>query len=153
MNVPAITQRPGKGIYTLWAPYTLCYFNTLNNSYKIYIGHQSIQACAADLCLNYVIAPKRQLVTWKIHNPAERLLNLLRPSICKNEKSLEPCNTRIRGGGGLIILWIYKEKNKLRDWKNVFTYSPWAPHTYDFAILTSLTRPRKILLVVLQIAK
>jgi hypothetical protein len=25
--------------------------------------------------------------------------------------------------GGLIRLWLYKENNKLRDWKNVFTYS------------------------------
>jgi hypothetical protein len=30
---------------------------------------------------------------------------------------------------------------------------PWAPHTYDFVVLTSLTHPRKILLVVLQIGK
>jgi hypothetical protein len=26
--------------------------------------------------------------------------------------------------GGLISLWLYKENNYLRDWKNVFTYSP-----------------------------
>jgi hypothetical protein len=25
---------------------------------------------------------------------------------------------------GLISLWLYKENHKLRDWKNVFTYSP-----------------------------
>jgi hypothetical protein len=51
--------------------------------------------------------------------------------------------------------WLYKENNKLRDWKNVFTLHipPWAPHTYDFVVLTSLTHPRKILLVVLQIGK
>jgi hypothetical protein len=24
-------------------------------------------------------------------------------------------------GGGLISLWLYKENNELRDWKNVFT--------------------------------
>jgi hypothetical protein len=30
---------------------------------------------------------------------------------------------------------------------------PRAPHTYEFDILTSLTHPRKILLVVLQIGK
>jgi hypothetical protein len=57
--------------------------------------------------------------------------------------------------GGLISLWLYKESNKLRDWENVFTLhiSPLAPHTYDFVVLTSLTHPRKILLVVLQIGK
>jgi hypothetical protein len=32
-------------------------------------------------------------------------------------------------------------------------YSPWAPHTYGFVVLTSLTHPRKILFVVLQIGK
>jgi hypothetical protein len=54
--------------------------------------------------------------------------------------------------GGLISLWLYKENNKLRDWKNVFTLyiPPWAPRTYDFVVLTSLTQPRRILLVVLQ---
>jgi hypothetical protein len=26
--------------------------------------------------------------------------------------------------GELITLWLYKENNKLRDWKNIFTYSP-----------------------------
>jgi hypothetical protein len=58
-------------------------------------------------------------------------------------------------GAGLIILWLYKENNKLRGWKNVFTLyiPPWAPHTYDFVILTSLTHSRKILFVVLQIGK
>jgi hypothetical protein len=30
---------------------------------------------------------------------------------------------------------------------------PWAPHTYDFVVITSLTYPKKILLVVLQIGK
>jgi hypothetical protein len=33
------------------------------------------------------------------------------------------------------------------------THSPWAPHTYDFAVLTSLTHPRKLILFVLQIGK
>jgi hypothetical protein len=56
--------------------------------------------------------------------------------------------------GALISLWLYKE-NKLRDWKNIFTLHipPWAPHTYGFVVLTSLTHQRKILLVVLQIGK
>jgi hypothetical protein len=31
--------------------------------------------------------------------------------------------------------------------------SPWAPHTFDFVVLTSLTHPRKIHLVVLQIGE
>jgi hypothetical protein len=39
--------------------------------------------------------------------------------------------------------------------KNIFTVHipPGAPHTYDFVVVTSLTRLRKILLVVLQIGK
>jgi hypothetical protein len=58
-------------------------------------------------------------------------------------------------GGGLISLWLYKENNKLRDWKNIFTLHipPWAPHTYDFVVLTSLTHARETLLVALQIGK
>jgi hypothetical protein len=35
----------------------------------------------------------------------------------------------------------------------LYIFPPWAPHTYDFVVLTSLTHPRKILLVVLQIGK
>jgi hypothetical protein len=56
---------------------------------------------------------------------------------------------------GLISLWLYKENKKQRDWNNIFTLHipPWAPHTYDFFVLTSLTDPRKILLAVLQIGK
>jgi hypothetical protein len=55
---------------------------------------------------------------------------------------------------GLISLWLYKE-NKLWDWKNVFTVHipPLAPRTYDFVVVTSLTHPRIILLIVLQIGK
>jgi hypothetical protein len=58
--------------------------------------------------------------------------------------------------GGLISLWLNKENNKLRDWKeNVFTLHipPWDPHIYDFVVLTSLTHPRKFILAVLQIRK
>jgi hypothetical protein len=57
--------------------------------------------------------------------------------------------------GGLISLWLNKENNKLWDWKNVFTLHipPWATHTYDFVVLTSLTHPRKIVLVVLKTGK
>jgi hypothetical protein len=36
MSVPALMQRPGKGICTLWTPYTLCHFTTMNNSYARY---------------------------------------------------------------------------------------------------------------------
>jgi hypothetical protein len=32
----------------------------------------------------------------------------------------------------------------------LYIFPPWAPHTYDFVVLTSLTHPRKIILVVLQ---
>jgi hypothetical protein len=39
------------------------------------------------------------------------------------------------GGGGLISLWLYKENNKLRDWKSVFTlHIPPELHT----LMTSL---------------
>jgi hypothetical protein len=31
--------------------------------------------------------------------------------------------------------------------------APWDAHTYDFVVLTSLTHPRKIILVLLQIEK
>jgi hypothetical protein len=56
---------------------------------------------------------------------------------------------------GLRSLWLYKENNKLRDWKKIFiVHMPfWGTHTYDFVVLTSLTHPRKIHLVVLQIRK
>jgi hypothetical protein len=63
--------------------------------------------------------------------------------------------TEYEGGARLISLWLYKENNKQRDRKNIFTVQipPWAPHTYDFVVLTSLTHPRQILLVALQIGK
>jgi hypothetical protein len=35
----------------------------------------------------------------------------------------------------------------------LYIIPPSAPHTYDFVVLTSLTHPRKILLVLLQIGK
>jgi hypothetical protein len=59
----------------------------------------------------------------------------------------------LRGGADKSLA--YKENNKLRYWKNVFTLHipPWAPHTYDFVVLTSLTHPSEILLVMLQIGK
>jgi hypothetical protein len=54
--------------------------------------------------------------------------------------------------GGLISLWLYKENDNPQDWKKCIysTSSPWAPHIYDFVVLTSLTHPRKMLSVVLQ---
>jgi hypothetical protein len=51
------------------------------------------------------------------------------------------------GRGG----WLYKENNKVRGWNDVFTvHIPplSSTHTYDFVVLTSLTHPRKILLLV-----
>jgi hypothetical protein len=82
---------------------------------------------------------------------------LIRVSLCfmTMPVSMWPSLSRIRGGWGLICLWFYKKNNKLQDWKNVFTLyiPPWAPHTYDFVVLTSLTHPRKIILVVQQIRK
>jgi hypothetical protein len=53
-----------------------------------------------------------------------------------------------------MSLWLYKENNKLRDPKNLLLYMfPPELHTltwYDFIVLTSLTHPKKILLVLLQ---
>jgi hypothetical protein len=44
----------------------------------------------------------------------------------------------------LISLWLYKEIKKLRGWKYIFTLHipPWAPHTYDFVFLISLTHQK-----------
>jgi hypothetical protein len=57
----------------------------------------------------------------------------------------------IRGEAGKSL--VCKEDNKLRDWKNVFTLDiPLELHTL-MTVLTSLTHPRKILLVVLQTGK
>jgi hypothetical protein len=59
--------------------------------------------------------------------------------------------------GALISLWLYKENNKLRDWKKkLFTLhipSLRSTHTYDFVVLTSFTLPIEILLFMLQIGK
>jgi hypothetical protein len=54
--------------------------------------------------------------------------------------------------GELISFWLYKEHNNLRNWKNIFTLHipPWAPHTYNFVVLTSSTQKGKILSVVVQ---
>jgi hypothetical protein len=65
-----------------------------------------------------------------------------RPS---SPKTQTECQLYEGGGGALIILWLYKE-NKQLDWQNVFNIHmpPWAPHTYDFIALTSLTNPRNV---------
>jgi hypothetical protein len=42
-SVPALAQRPGKGICNLWTPYTLCHFTTMNNNYAKYT--QNICQC------------------------------------------------------------------------------------------------------------
>jgi hypothetical protein len=62
-----------------------------------------------------------------------------------NTQSGSSHQLQIQLRGGLISLWLYKENNKLRDWKNVFTVHtpPWSPHTYELFVLTSLTHPRK----------
>jgi hypothetical protein len=51
---------------------------------------------------------------------------------------------------GLISLWLYTEKKAMGLKK--FIYSTYSPELH-FVVLTSLTHPRKILLVVLQIKK
>jgi hypothetical protein len=33
---PQLTQRPGKGICTLWTPHTLCHFTAMKNNYARY---------------------------------------------------------------------------------------------------------------------
>jgi hypothetical protein len=55
--------------------------------------------------------------------------------------------------GWLVFGFIKKTTNY--GIKKVFTLHipPWAPHTYDFVVLTSLTHTRKIIFVVLQIEK
>jgi hypothetical protein len=90
-----------------------------------------------------------------IHHPADSLVTAvwsLWHTIQVNPIHLKMC---LIYEGGLLSLWLYKENNKLLNWKKVFTLHipPWAPHTYDFVVLTSLTHPRKILLVALQIGK
>jgi hypothetical protein len=65
-----------------------------------------------------------------------------------------PCNGRCTKGGWYAFGFL-KKITRYGIEKNVFTLHipPWAPHTYDFVVLTSLTHPRKILLLVLQIGK
>jgi hypothetical protein len=58
--------------------------------------------------------------------------------------------------GRLVSLWLYKENKKLRDLKKMYLlyiFPPRAPHTHNFVVLTSLTHPRNINLVLLQIGK
>jgi hypothetical protein len=61
----------------------------------------------------------------------------------------------VQGGGGTDKSLALQRKQQATGLKKYIycTYSPCAPHTYDFIVLTSLTQPRKILLIVLQIEK
>jgi hypothetical protein len=62
----------------------------------------------------------------------------------------------IQGGGNWQVFGFIKKKKPSYGIgkKCVYTYfSPSSTHLYDFVVLTSLTHPRKILLVVLQIGK
>jgi hypothetical protein len=63
------------------------------------------------------------------------------------------CVKCIRGADKSLALKRKQQATGLK--KNVFTLHipPWAPYTYDFVVLTSLTHPRKIILVVLRIGK
>jgi hypothetical protein len=56
-----LRQRAGKGICTLWTPYTQHYFATMRNIYARYT--QDMRASAADHAFTYFIILKRQLVT------------------------------------------------------------------------------------------
>jgi hypothetical protein len=93
------------------------------------------------------ILPKRRLTFSRLHGVISQKIQLF---ITISVRTANPAHE----GRGLISLWLYKE-NKLRDGKNVFTVHipPWAPYTYGFVVLTSLTHPREILLVALQIRK
>jgi hypothetical protein len=68
------------------------------------------------------------------------------------------CRSYYMGGGGLISVWLHKENNKLYRIEKIyllyiFPLSSTHLWLYDFIVQTSLTQPRKILLVVLQIGK
>jgi hypothetical protein len=65
MSLPALTQRSGKGICTLWTSYTLCHFTTILPELSLYnvgttptvntISNSYIVACvpvAAETCLS-----------------------------------------------------------------------------------------------------
>jgi hypothetical protein len=58
-------------------------------------------------------------------------------------------NIIIKIRGGLIFI----KETSYEIEKMYLQIPPRAPHTYDFVVLTSLTHPRKIILVVLQIGK
>jgi hypothetical protein len=73
--------------------------------------------------------------------------------LCGLPHSLQ-ANTEIVHGGADKSLDLYRKQAATGLEKCIYsTYSPWAPHTYNFVVLTSLTHTRKILLVVLQIGK
>jgi hypothetical protein len=60
----------------------------------------------------------------------------------------------LQGGADKVFSFIKKTTSYGIEKKCIYsTYPPSSPHTYDFVVLTSLTHPRKILLVVLQIGK
>jgi hypothetical protein len=65
------------------------------------------------------------------------------------------CAYCMREGGGAgksLASWKKEQATGLK--KCIYSpYPPWAPHTYNFVVLTSLTYPRKIMLFVLQIGK
>jgi hypothetical protein len=57
--------------------------------------------------------------------------------------------------GAALVFGFMKKTTSYGIEKNVFTLHipSWAPYTYDFVVLTSLTHPRKIILFVLQIGE
>jgi hypothetical protein len=81
----------------------------------------------------------RPAVAWTGQNPCTRSPFSVP---CDSHSKQPSFSTAPSSGiyeGRLISLWLYKENNKLRDWKNVFTLYivPGTPHTYDFVVLTS----------------
>jgi hypothetical protein len=73
-------------------------------------------------------------------------------TVCQSVRNNSRTANHMRGADKCLAL---KRKQQVTGLKKCIysTYSPRAPHTYDFVVLTSLTHSRNILLVVLQIEK
>jgi hypothetical protein len=65
-SAPALMQRPGKDLCTLWTPYAICHVTAMNNTYARYKHYIFQCRLLQQICLNYFTTPKRQLVTWTV---------------------------------------------------------------------------------------
>jgi hypothetical protein len=88
-------------------------------------------------------AASQNCVTWRLSATSDRTFSS--SQYIASQMKGENVHALIEIRRGLISLLLYKEYNKLRNWKNIFTlHIPlWAPHTDDFVVLTSLTHPRR----------